>query len=241
LIASGKHAHFQPSKHTPHPWVTSAPPGDVRRLLADKVSSGGDISVNGVPYTVKKVGSSPALTDINLEGVTYAVKMADLTTYHVSSTSHSDMTGALVDWGANGGIAGSDCHIIEVNNQPQHFVNVEGIDRHVMTKWWLVTTGALLRWTADQSFWSWTNMHTQEKDTPSIRCLNWNGIKLTLMTNPDELVKKKIYPNPWWFQHTYEHSTWIAIHWYVTIQRWWVGRTQQSSSHFSHPRCWLGL
>jgi hypothetical protein len=29
------------------------------------------------------------------------------------------------------------------NDQPQHFVNVEGIDGHVMTKWWLVTTGVV--------------------------------------------------------------------------------------------------
>jgi hypothetical protein len=43
------------------------------------------------------------------------------------------MAGALVDRGANGGIAGSDCRIIEVNDQPQRFVNVEGIDGHVMT------------------------------------------------------------------------------------------------------------
>jgi hypothetical protein len=114
--------------------VPNVPPGDVRWVLSDKVSSGGDVSVNGVPYTAKKVGSSPAPTDINLEGVTYAVKMADLTTYHVSSTRHLDMTGALVDWGANGGIAGSDCRVIKVNDQPQRFVNVEGIDGHVMTK-----------------------------------------------------------------------------------------------------------
>jgi hypothetical protein len=123
--------------------VPNVPPGDVRWLLSDKVSSGGDISVNGVPYTAKKVGSSPALTDINLEGVTYAVKMAYLTTYCVSSTRHLDMTGALVDRGANGGITGSDCHVIEVKYQPQCFVNVEGIDGHVMTKQWLVTTGAV--------------------------------------------------------------------------------------------------
>jgi hypothetical protein len=126
LIASGKHAHYQPSKRAPNPRVPSVPPGYVRWLLSDKVSSSGDVSVNGVPYTAKKAGSSPALTDINLEGITYAVKMADLTTYRVSSTSHLDMTGALV----------------EVNNQP-HFVNVEGIDGHVMTKQWLVTAGAV--------------------------------------------------------------------------------------------------
>jgi hypothetical protein len=90
---------------------------------------------------VKKAGSSPAQTDINLEGVTYAVKMEDLTTYRVSSTTHLDMTGALVNQGANGGIAGSDCHVIEVNDQPQRFV--EAIDRHAMTKRWLVTAGAV--------------------------------------------------------------------------------------------------
>jgi hypothetical protein len=54
-----------------------------------------------------------------------------------------DMTGALVDRSANGGIAGSDCHVIQVNDQPQHFVNVEGIDRHVMTKQRLGTAGAV--------------------------------------------------------------------------------------------------
>jgi hypothetical protein len=77
--------------------------------------------------------------DTKLEGVTYAVKMPDLNTYHVSSTSQLDMTGTLVDWGANGGIDGSDCHIIKVNDQPQHFVNVEGINGHVMTKQHLIT------------------------------------------------------------------------------------------------------
>jgi hypothetical protein len=49
----------------------------------------------------------------------------------------------LVNWGANSGIAGSDCCIIEVNDQPQRFVNVEGIDGHVMTKRWLITAGAV--------------------------------------------------------------------------------------------------
>jgi hypothetical protein len=44
------------------------------------------------------------------------------------------MTGTLVDQGANGRITGSDCCIIEVNDQPKCFVNVEGIDGHVMTK-----------------------------------------------------------------------------------------------------------
>jgi hypothetical protein len=44
------------------------------------------------------------------------------------------MTGTLVDRGANSGITGSDCHIIKVNDQPQRYLSVEGIDGHVMTK-----------------------------------------------------------------------------------------------------------
>jgi hypothetical protein len=110
LIASGKHVHYRLCKCAPNPQVPSVPPGDVRWLLSDKVSSSGDVSINGVPYIAKKVGSShPAPTDINLEGITYTVKVADLTTYCVSSTSHLDMTGALVDRGTNGGITRSDC------------------------------------------------------------------------------------------------------------------------------------
>jgi hypothetical protein len=29
LIGSGKHAHYQPSKCTPNPWMPSVPPSDV--------------------------------------------------------------------------------------------------------------------------------------------------------------------------------------------------------------------
>jgi hypothetical protein len=121
LVASGKHAHYHPPKCTLNLWMASIPPSDVQQLLTDMVSLGEDLKFNGVPYTAKKVGSSPALMDINLEVVTYAVRMADLTTYHVPSMSHFDMTGPLVNQGANGGITGGDCCIIKVNDQPQCF------------------------------------------------------------------------------------------------------------------------
>jgi hypothetical protein len=67
--------------------------------------------------------------------------MADCV-YRVSTNNHSKATGALIDRGANGGIAGNDCRIIEVNDQPQRYVNVEGIDGHVMERRRLVTAGA---------------------------------------------------------------------------------------------------
>ena len=142
-ISEGRHPRHQPSKRTPNNAVAIAPPGDVRRLLADNVTSGRDIKVDGVAYAVKTAGTTPAPTDINLSGITYSVKMADMATYQISSTRHNNTTGALVDRGANGGIAGEDCRIIESNDQPQRFVNVEGIDGHIMSKKRLVTAGAV--------------------------------------------------------------------------------------------------
>jgi hypothetical protein len=49
-------------------------------------------------------------------------------------------TGALIDRGANGGLAGSDCRII--TRSPDRFVNIEGIDRHQLTDIPIVTCGA---------------------------------------------------------------------------------------------------
>ena len=135
LKAAGKHPHFQPAKRTAKP--TSAPPGDVRRLLSDKVKT-----IDGTAYEVKRAGTSPAPTDVTIDDVTYSVKMADCV-YRVSTNNHSEATGALVDRGANGGIAGSDCRVIEVNDQPQRYVNVEGIDGHVMERRRLVSAGAV--------------------------------------------------------------------------------------------------
>lgn len=94
-------------------------------------------------YSAKQAGTSSAPTDVNFE-IAYSIKMADLTTYQLSSSHHSDSTtGALVNRGADRGIAGEDCCIIETNNQPQRYINVEGIDSHVMSKWHLVTAGVV--------------------------------------------------------------------------------------------------
>jgi hypothetical protein len=49
-------------------------------------------------------------------------------------------SGALIDCGANVGLAGADCRIIAMN--PDSFVNIEGIDRHQVTNIPVVTCGA---------------------------------------------------------------------------------------------------
>jgi hypothetical protein len=101
LKAERKHPHHRPTKRTANPVV--APPGDVRRLIGDKVKT-----IGGTPYEVKCAGTTPAPTDVDIDGVIYLVKMADCI-YRVSTNNHSEATGALIDGGANGGIAGNDC------------------------------------------------------------------------------------------------------------------------------------
>jgi hypothetical protein len=79
---------------------------------------------------------------VDIDSIIYLVKMADCV-YCVSTNNHSEATGALIDRGANGGIAGNNCRVIEVNNQPYQYVNVEGIDGHVMEWRRLITVGAV--------------------------------------------------------------------------------------------------
>jgi hypothetical protein len=70
LKAEGKHPHHQPMKRTANPVI--APPGDVRHLLGDKVKT-----IGGTPYEVKCAGTTPAPTDVDIDGIIYSVKMAD--------------------------------------------------------------------------------------------------------------------------------------------------------------------
>jgi hypothetical protein len=135
LKAEGKHPNHRPMKRTANPVV--APPGDVRCLLGDKVRT-----IGGTPYKVKCAGTTPTPTGVDIDGIVYSVKMADCI-YCVSTNNHSEVTGALIDQGANGGIAGNDCQVIEINNQPHRYVNVEGIDGHVMERRRLITAGVV--------------------------------------------------------------------------------------------------
>jgi hypothetical protein len=114
-----------------------APPGDVQHLLGNKVKT-----IGGSTYEVKCAGTTPAPTDVDIDSIVYSVKMADCI-YRVSTNNHTEAIGALIDQGANGGIAGNDCQVIEVNDQPHRYINVECIDRHVMERCRLVTAGVV--------------------------------------------------------------------------------------------------
>ena len=65
-----------------------------------------------------------------------------LTTYHVSASRHSHNTGAHVDRGANGGITGDDCHVIE-QDPNGCYINIKGIDNHVMEQCPIVMAGGV--------------------------------------------------------------------------------------------------
>jgi hypothetical protein len=79
LKAEGKHPHHRPTKQTANPVV--APPGDVQRLLGNKVKT-----IGGTPYQVKRAGTTPAPMDVDINGVIYLVKMVDCI-YRVSTKS----------------------------------------------------------------------------------------------------------------------------------------------------------
>jgi hypothetical protein len=106
-------------------------------LLDNKVKT-----ISSTPYEMKRAGTTPTPMDVDIDGVVYSVKMVDCV-YRVSTNNHSEATGALIDQGANGGIAGNNCQVIEVNDQPHQYVNVEGIDGHVMERRRLITAGAV--------------------------------------------------------------------------------------------------
>ena len=101
--------------------VTKRHPGDVRRLLSQSSSSG---------KTDFKVPSQP-----NQEW-----KVNATCTYSVARSATNIKSGALIDRGANGGLAGSDCRVIM--KSPDRFVNIEGIDKHRLPQVPVVTCGA---------------------------------------------------------------------------------------------------
>jgi hypothetical protein len=64
LKVEGKHPHHSPAKRKPNPVV--GPPGDVWHLLGNKVKT-----IGSTPYEVKRAGTTPTPTDVDIDGVVY--------------------------------------------------------------------------------------------------------------------------------------------------------------------------
>ena len=105
----------------------SLPPGNIKRLLSP--------TANGQ----QKPPKSDQPREINVNGVTY--REVNMVNYNVSAYCTTARKGALVDRGANGGIAGEDVRIIAKTGRQ---VDVQGIDNHQIVDIPVVTAGAVV-------------------------------------------------------------------------------------------------
>ena len=92
----------------------------------------------------------------------------------------------LVDCGANGGLAGSDMHVL---HKPQHKINIQGIDNHAVTGHDVVTAATLLNTSQRKKSLAYSmNMPTLGRDHPFVHQVTLNGLRPLLMKNLSKLV-----------------------------------------------------
>jgi hypothetical protein len=100
-------------------------PGDIHRVLSQSMAKG---------------SAPPARKSVVQDGVTYFAVNQHIQYW---ASSHCQVrTGALVDRGANGGIAGDDVRVINRTGQQ---VDVQGIDNHQIVDIPIVTAGAVVK------------------------------------------------------------------------------------------------
>jgi len=102
------------------------PPGNIKRLMSADNNK------------VFQKSDKPPPHEFNIDGKTYRQVNATSITYTISACSANQNREALVDRGANGGIAGSDVRVI---NRTGRQVDIQGIDNHRITEIPIVTAG----------------------------------------------------------------------------------------------------
>jgi hypothetical protein len=103
---------------------TPLPPTNIQRILSSSLAK-----------------KDTPKTEITIDGKIYRQAHIHNTIYHASN-HRSNRRGALINRGANGGIAGADVRII---NKTGQFVDVQGIDNHQMVDIPIVTAGAVIQ------------------------------------------------------------------------------------------------
>jgi hypothetical protein len=101
------------------------PPGNVKRLLSQAANNG------------QKPGQPQ---EVNLNGTIYRQVNTAAVIYNILSC-HTAGKGALVDRGANGGIAGDDVRVIAKTGRS---VDIQGIDNHRINEIPIVTAGGVI-------------------------------------------------------------------------------------------------
>ena len=104
------------------------PPGNIKRLLSPSANNSSSNS-NKTPR------------EVNINGVVYHEAHMAITEYAVSNYRTALRKGALVDRGANGGIAGEDVRVIAETSRQ---VDIQGIDNHRIVAMPIVTAGAVI-------------------------------------------------------------------------------------------------
>jgi hypothetical protein len=82
----------------------------------------------------------PDKPSVMINGVKYVVKLNDAM-YQVSNHKQTTLPLALIDRGANGGVAGSDTRLID---KSLHSVHIQGIDDHMIKDVPIGTVGAVV-------------------------------------------------------------------------------------------------
>ena len=117
----------KPDNHPLLVYVTKKkplPPGNIIRFLSP--------AANGKPIPT---------TNEHPHEVIYRQVNTVFVTYKVSSTQATQPKGALIDRGANGGIAGDDVRIISKTGRSVH---IQGIDNHRINQIPIVTAGGVI-------------------------------------------------------------------------------------------------
>ena len=91
----------------------------------------------------------------------------------------------LVDRGANGGLAGSDMHVIHKTHRK---INIQGIDNHEVTGLDVVTAATLLNTSQGKVIGIFNEYAYLGKAHPFIHQVNLNGLRPMLMKNLSKLV-----------------------------------------------------
>jgi hypothetical protein len=85
-------------------------------------------------------GPRPDKPSVMINRVEYVVKLNDVM-YQVSNHKQTMLPLALIDRGANGGVAGSDTWLID---KSLHSVHIQGIDDHIIKDVPIGTVGAVI-------------------------------------------------------------------------------------------------
>ena len=104
------------------------PPGNIKRLLLPAAN-------------VKPKQDNVHPQEVNLNGIVYRQVNTVSIIYSVSSSKALHSKGALIDRGANGGIAGDDVRIISKTGKS---VDIQGIDNHRINEIPIVTAGGVI-------------------------------------------------------------------------------------------------